>query len=162
MNTSINFNEVRKLAAKSAKSRPILGCIKIQDGKALWTDSIYAIVMEGYSKKGNAVISLADYSIKYNLEDYPRLEDALNRSSYGERPYTEEIMDGEVIYIYEDNDKRKRFIDGEILSQIKKLITNKKLHPSISQIEINESCSMGKVHVDSLTKIYFVLKRREQ
>jgi hypothetical protein len=118
--------------------------------------------MEGYSKTGNAVISLANYSIKYNLEDYPRLEDALNRSSYGERPYTEEIMDGKVIYVYEDKDKRKKFIDGEILDQIKKLITNKKLHPSILQIEVNESCSMGKVHVDTLTKIYFVLKRRDQ
>ena len=156
MNTSINFNEVRKLAIKASKSRPILGCIKIQDGKALWTDSIYAIVMEGYSKTGNAVISLADYSIK--LDDYPRLEDVLNRSSYNERPYTEEIMGGEVVYVYENDGKRKKFIEGDILDQIKKLIGNKKLHPSISQIEVNESRTMGKVHVDSLTKIYFCLK----
>lgn len=38
MNTSINFNEVRKLAAQAVKrGRAILGCIRIENGKPVVT-----------------------------------------------------------------------------------------------------------------------------
>lgn len=160
MNTSINFNEVRKLAAQVAKSRPILGCIRIENGRAMWTDSIYMVVMEGYSKTQDITISLSDYSIK--TDDYPKLEKFINYS-FGERPYTEEIVDGKVVYTYERHTQDyKTFIDQSTLEQVKKLISNKKFNLSIPQIELNEAQMMARVTVDPLTKIYFILKRKDK
>lgn len=164
MNTSINFNEVRKLAMQAVKrGRAILGCIRIENGRAVWTDSIYMVVMDGYSKSQDITISLLDYSIK--TDDYPKLEKFINYS-FGERPYKEEIMDGKVVYVYErlndDFETVKTFIDQETLDQVKKLINNKKFDLSIPQIELNEAQMMARVTVDPNTKVYFMLKRKDK
>lgn len=159
MNASINFNEVRKLAAQAAKSRAILGCIRIENGTAMWTDANYMVAMGGYGKTQDITISLLDYSIK--TDDYPRLEKIINYE-YGERSYKEEIMDGKVVYVYErlndDFETVKTFIDQEMLDQIKKLINNKKFNLSIPEIELNESRTTARITVDPLTKIYFMMK----
>ena len=161
MNTSINFNEVRKLAKQAAKKRPILGCMRIEDGKAFWTDAYYLVLMDSYKDTPNMTVDLSDYSSKN--QDYPDAERIVDKP-FTKRDYKEEIHEGEVIYLYEridtDGEVFKSFIDSTHINQLKKLIQNKKFNLNISEIELNETNTMGRITVDPLTKIYFMLKRK--
>lgn len=159
MNTSINFNEVRKLAAQVAKSRPILGCLRIEGGRAMWTDSIYLVAMDGYSKSQNITVSLSDYSIK--TDDYPALERFID-APFESVSHTTAIEDDKVVYEFERSDGRVTFIDQEILAQLSKLIANKKFTMCVSEIDMNESRMMGRITVDQNTKLYFMLKIRNK
>lgn len=163
MNTTINFNEVRKLAKQAAKVRPILGCMRIKEGKAYWTDAFYLITMEGYENTPDMTIDLSDYSVK--TQNYPEVERIIDRE-FTKKEFKVEIHEGEVIYLYERTDKNgsvlKTFIDNSIINQLKKLIQNKKFNLNISEIELNETNTMGRVTVDPLTKIYFMLKRKSE
>lgn len=156
MNTSINYNELRKLAAKAEKSRPILGSLLIKDGKAYFTDGIYLVVMNGYRGTPDMVINLNNYSTP--IGEYPNLEMIMG-GPFTPREFEQAIYGDGLIQQWKRQDGRIVYIDEAIKSQISKLVTKKGFAFDIRQVKTNQS--VGLYEIDDDTKIYFGMKRRE-
>lgn len=129
MSNLINYNEVRKLAVKAGKTRPVLSCIKIQDGKAYFTNTWFLLVMEGYNGCEDGVMSMDDYK-KCNV-DYPNLEYIINLD-YKTVEFEKRILNDKVVYKLDGF-----YIDDEILTQVKKLVKIKNFTVDVDKIKVS-------------------------
>lgn len=154
MNNSVNFDELRKMAKAIKKSRPILGCIKIKDGKAYFTNSLYIVVMGGYEGIENQTINMNDYSKP--MIEFPNLEQIIDKR-FEKYPFDREIYNNEVIFINRSLPDMIRYIDNKTITQIEKMISIKKFDFDIEKVETNYSIARYIVN-DELT-IYFAMKR---
>lgn len=129
MSNIINYNELRKLAIKVGKTRPILSCIKIQDGKAYFTNAIYLVVMEGYQDSEDGVFFMGNY--KRCVMDYPNVDFIINQE-YKIVEFEKVILNDKVVY------KLGGWcIDDEILTQLKKLVTMKNFTIDVNKIKVS-------------------------
>lgn len=156
MNNYINYNELRKLAAKIEKSRPILGSLLIKEGKAYFTDGLYLVAMGGYQGTPDMVINLNTYGKPAG--EYPELT-RIMRGPFNQVTFESAIYGGRVINQFKRDDGLIVYIDEDIKNQIKRLVANKKFTLDINQIKTNGSIGLYEINDD--TKIYFGLKRRE-
>ena len=131
MSNIINYNELRKLAAKAGKTRPILSCIMIKDGKAYYTDSRYLVVMEGYKNTDDCVMYIDNYK-KCEL-GYLNLGLIIDRH-YEPIKFEKVILNDKVVYKSDGI-----YIDGEILNQIKKLVNIKNFVVEVDKIKCSGS-----------------------
>lgn len=131
MSNLINYNEVRRLAAKIGKTRPILSCIKIESGKAYFTNSAYLLVMEGYNECEDGLMFMDNY--KRPIGSYPDLSLILNRQ-YHYIEFEKTILNNEVVYKIGGY-----YIDNEILTQIKKLVAIKNFTVDVNAIKASGS-----------------------
>ena len=154
MNNSVNFNELRKMAKAIKKSRPILGCIQIKDGKAYFSNSFYIVVMGGYGGVENTTIDMDNY-LKL-ISEYPNLDQIIDRR-FEKYPFEKVIYNDEVIYKNSSLPNSVWYIDNNIIKQIEKIISIKKFVFDIEKVEMNYSIARYIVN-DELT-IYFCLKR---
>ena len=90
MNKSVNFDELRKMAKAIKKSRPVLGCIHIKDGKAHFTNSLYIIVMGGYEGMENTTLDMNDYSKA--MGEYPNLDGITGKRFEKDSPIAVNIL----------------------------------------------------------------------
>lgn len=153
MNKSVNFDELRKMAKAIKKSRPVLGCINIKEGKAYFTNSLYIVVMGGYEGIEDAVIDMNDYSKA--MGEYPNL-DGITGKRFEKYPFEKEIYNNEVIYKNSSLPSMVRYIDKKTIDQIEKITSGKKSIFDIEKVETNYSISRYIVN-DELT-IYFAMK----
>ena len=154
MNNSVNFNELRKMAKACKKSRPILGCLLIKDGKAYFTNSLFIVVMGGYAGVENTVIDMDNYLTP--ISEYPSLDGIIDKR-FEKYPFEKAIYNDEVIYKNSSLPSMIRYIDNNIIQQIEKIISIKKFVFDIEKVETNYSIARYIVN-DELT-IYFCMKR---
>ena len=155
MNNYINYNELRRLATKIEKKRPILGSLLIKEGNAYFTDSFYIVAMGGYQGSPDMVINLNTYGKPAG--EYPDLT-RIMEGPFNQVTFEEAIYGGRVINQFKRDDGLIVYIDEEIKNQIKKLVADKKFTLDISQIKINRSIGLYEINED--TKIYFELKKK--
>ncbi len=156
MNNSVNFNELRKMAKACKKSRPILGCLLIKDGKAYFSNSLYMVVMGGYVGVENTTIDMDNYLTP--ISEYPNLDQIIDKR-FEKYPFEEVIYNNEVIYKICSPSTMIKYIDKGIIDQIKKIISIKKFVFDIEKVETNYSLARYIVN-DELT-IYFAMKRMD-
>ena len=129
MSNLINYNEVRKLAVKAGITRPVLSCIKIQDGKAYFTNALFLLVMEGYKGCEDGVFYMDNY--KRCSMDYPDLEYIINLD-YKTVEFEKRILNDKVVYKLDGF-----YIDEEIVTQIKKLVKIKGFVVEVDKIKVS-------------------------
>lgn len=157
MNTSINYNELRKLAAKVNKDRPILGSMLIKDEKAYYTNSNYLIAMDGYRGVPNMVVDLNTYDANNQIDAYPSLEMIMN-GKFEPKTFEDAIYGGIVIHQLRRAGNPTVYIDNEMKDQIKRLVLTKNFKFDIDQVKVKGT--VGLYEVNDGLKIYFGMKRR--
>ena len=120
----INYNELRRLAKKSEKSRPIFTQLQVKDGKAYWTNAIILIEFhQGYEKTPDMIIDLNSLQANRLIGAYPTLDAIIKRGHEAKKPeFKQEILNGNVVYSVERDDGAKLMLDNEIINQFKKLM----------------------------------------
>ena len=161
MNKIVNYNELRKLAAKQIKKfRPILSTMLIKDGKAYYTDGLYLVVMDGYEGSPDMLVDLNDYSARNTIEQYPNLTNIMS-GDFGAAEFEEAIYEGEVIHQHKRNDGLIIYIDDAIKEQLQRLIIIKNYDFSPEKIKITSRKGLLEIeHLGSTVKLYFMLKVR--
>ncbi len=149
MSKVINYNELRKLAVKAGKSRPVLSCIKIQDGKAYFTNSWYLVVMEGYKGCEDSLTFMDNY--KRSTMDYPNLDPIINQR-FETVEFEKTILDDKVVYKVGEC-----CVDDEILTQIKKLVAIKNFTVDVNSLKVKGH--VAKLVLPDESMIIFTLKR---
>lgn len=120
----INYNELRRLAKKSEKSRPIFTQLQVKDGKAYWTNAIILIEFhQGYEKTPDMIIDLNSLQANRLIGAYPTLDAIIKRGHEAKKPeFKQEVVDGKVVYSVDSVNGPKLMIDEEIINQFKKLM----------------------------------------
>lgn len=155
MNNSVNFNELRKLAKAIKKSRPILGSLLIRDGKAYFTNTIYAVVMGGYEGTENKIIDMDTYLEP--IGEYPNLDQIIDKR-FELHPFKKVIYNNEVIFKRNNSLSDIDFyIDNKIIAQIEKITSVKNFTFDIEKVETNSI--IGRYVVNDELTIYFSMKR---
>ena len=120
----INYNELRRLAKKSEKRRPIFTQLQVKDGKAYWTNAIILIEFhQGYEKTPDMIIDLNSLQANRLIGAYPTLDAIIKRGHEAKKPeFKQEVVDGKVVYSVDSVNGPKLMIDEEIINQFKKLM----------------------------------------
>ena len=154
----INYNELRRLAKKSEKERPIFTQLQVKDGKAYWTNAIILIEFhQGYEKTPDMVIDVNTLQANRLIHAYPTLDLIIKRSHEAKTPeFKQEIVDSKVVYSVERENGPKLMIDEEIINQFKKLMVG-----TDYEFKIDDLVMVGSAVIlrrDEFT-IHHVLKR---
>lgn len=161
-----NFNEIRKLAAKAAEKRQVLGCLRIKDGIGVFTDGFVAVEIEGYNPDTHSVINLNTYE-EVPVEDYPDT-DKLLRVPFHKPEFRPMIYKGQVVYGVEitlfNETEVINYYDTASLDQAKKLIADRKVSNKITidDVELNKTNALARIKVGENSYIYQTLKRYKE
>lgn len=150
MNNVINYNELRELAVKAGKAIPRLACIKIQDGKAYFTNTRYLVIMEGYKNTDDCVMNMDNY--KKSELDYPNL-DAIINQDFNSAEFEKAILDDKVVYKVNNC-----CVDNEIITQLKKLIAIENYTVDVNNFKINKNGHVAKLELPDGSAIIIALK----
>ena len=120
----INYNELRRLAKKFEKSRPIFTQLQVKDGKAYWTNATILIEFhKGYEKTPDMIIDLNSLQANRLIGAYPTLDAIIKRGHEAKKPeFKQEVVDGKVVYSVDSVNGPKLMIDEEIINHFKKLM----------------------------------------
>ena len=154
----INYNELRRLAKKSEKERPIFTQLQVKDGKAYWTNAIILIEFhQGYEKTPDMVIDVNTLQANRLIHAYPTLDAIIKRGHEAKKPeFKQEILNGNVVYSVDGIYGAKLMLDNEIINQIKKLMVGADYEFNIDDLVMFGSAVI--LRRDEFT-IHHILKR---
>lgn len=127
MKYTINFNEMRRLSKRHAKSRPILHTLYINNDCAYWTDTAFLLRLAGYDKTPDGIYDLDNLKVPHG--EYPRLDTIINRPRTMDKPTYQAMFYIDNFVYYYTNEKGERYgISENNIKIVEKLIKGYKFN----------------------------------